>query len=72
MAKTPAALARERIGLSIEAAAKKNHLSVRTLRDYEAGRGKNLYRARKIARSYGCSVFACFTEQGIANQIAVK
>jgi transcriptional regulator with XRE-family HTH domain len=67
MIETPASKARLEKGLDLESAAKKLKLSPRTLREYELGRGKNLYRARKIARFYGCSVFGCFTEQGISN-----
>lgn len=64
--KKPAIAAREARGLTRAQAAKKLRLSERTVAQYEHGHGPNLYRARKMAKLYGCSVWACFTQQGIA------
>lgn len=66
MGSTPATLAREKTGLTRAQAARKLRLSERTVAKYERGHGPNLYRARKMAKLYKCSVWACFTPQGIA------
>lgn len=66
MSEKPAIAARRRTGLTRDQAARKLRIAPRTLARYENGCGVSLYRARKIARLYGCSVWACFTRQGIA------
>jgi len=58
--------ARMALGLTRESAAKRLRISARTLARYEAGSGKSLYLARRIARLYGMSVFAAFSAQGRA------
>ena len=68
----PATAARLRAGLSRPQAAKRLRLSERTVALYECGRGPNAHTARKMARLYGCSVFGCFTEQGIALQTTAE
>lgn len=68
MSKHSATIAREGQGLTRAQAAHKLRLSERTVALYEHGHGPNLYRARKMARLYKCSVWACFTQQGIVMQ----
>jgi transcriptional regulator with XRE-family HTH domain len=53
---------RQRLGLSRAQVAKRLGFAETTIARYERGDGQSLGVARKIARLYGCSVFA-FTRQ---------
>lgn len=54
---TPAVAAREKLGLSREAAAEKLGIGAERLRQFELHKGAKYQRARQIARLYNTSIY---------------